>query len=57
MRVQASLFKNLGRGADKTWSIIADADHAVHLLDDGRDRFINIVTSFVENSKKGEKSF
>ena len=57
MRVQASLFKNLGRGADKTWSIIADADHAVHLLDDGRDRFVNIVTSFVENSKKGEKSF
>lgn len=56
-RVQASLFENLGRGADRTWSIIADADHAVHLLDDGRDRFVNIVTSFVENSKKGEKLF
>ena len=54
MRVQVSLFENLGRGADRTWSIIADADHAVHLLDDGRDRFINIVTSFVENGKKGE---
>ena len=57
IRVQASLFENLGRGADRTWSIIADADHAVHLLDDGRDRFINLVTSFVENSKKGEKLF
>ena len=56
-RVQAALFENLGRGADRTWSIIADADHAVHLLDDGRDRFVNIVTSFVENSKKGEKLF
>jgi hypothetical protein len=57
VRVQASLFENLGRGADRTWSIIADADHAVHLLDNGKERLVNIVTSFVENSKKGEKSF
>ncbi len=55
LRVQAELFSNLGRGNDRTWSVISDADHAVHLLDNGRDRFLNIVTSFVENSKKGEK--
>merc|ERR1712150_24203 len=53
LRVQADLFANLARGADRTWSIIADADHAVHLLD-GRNRFINIVKSFVENNKQGE---
>jgi pimeloyl-ACP methyl ester carboxylesterase len=53
LRVQADLFTNLGRGVDRTWSIIADADHAVHLLN-GRDRFLNIVTSFVENGKQGE---
>jgi hypothetical protein len=47
----------LGRGVDRTWSIIADADHAVHLLDNGRERFVSIVTSFVENSKKGETLF
>jgi len=41
IRVQASLFEHLGRGADRTWSIIADADHAVHLLDEGRERFVN----------------
>ena len=52
LRVQQELFSNLGRGADRTWSIIADADHAVHLLD-GRNRFVNIVTSFVQNGKKG----
>jgi len=53
LRVQADLYTNLARGVDRTWSIIADADHAVHLLD-GRERFINIVKSFCENSKKGE---
>jgi len=53
LRDQAHLFSNLGRGVDRTWSIIADADHAVHLLD-GRRRFVNICCSFVENSKKGE---
>lgn len=54
LRVQADLYTNLGRGVDRTWSIIADADHAVHLLD-GRKRFINIVKSFIQNSKKGEE--
>ena len=52
LRVQSELFSNLGRGADRSWSIIADADHAVHLLD-GRERFINQVKSFVRNGKKG----
>jgi len=56
IRVQSALFSNLGRGADRTWSIIADADHAVHLLDSGRDRLVNIVKSFVENSKKSDLS-
>jgi len=53
LRVQADLYTNLAPGVDRTWSIIADADHAVHLLD-GRERFTNIVKSFVENSKQGE---
>lgn len=53
LRVQADLFTNLGRGVDRTWSIIADADHAVHLLD-GRNRFVNTVQSFVNNNKQGE---
>ena len=52
LRVQSELFSNLGRGADRSWSIIADADHAVHLFD-GRERFINQVKSFVRNGKKG----
>ena len=52
LRIQGEIFSNLGRGADRTWSIIADADHAVHLLE-GRSRFVNILTSFVENAKKG----
>eukprot|EP00815_Leptocylindrus_aporus_P007663 CAMPEP_0116072714 /NCGR_PEP_ID=MMETSP0322-20121206/14721_1 /TAXON_ID=163516 /ORGANISM="Leptocylindrus danicus var. apora, Strain B651" /LENGTH=397 /DNA_ID=CAMNT_0003561669 /DNA_START=114 /DNA_END=1307 /DNA_ORIENTATION=- len=52
LRVQAELFTNLGRGADRSWSIIADADHAVHLLE-GRGRFLEIVTNFVENGVKG----
>lgn len=55
LHVQADLFSNLGRGSDRTWSILADADHAVHMLD-GRERFCNIVTSFVQNGKRSEKS-
>jgi len=47
LRAQADLFSNIGRGVDRTWSVIADADHAVHLLDDGRGRFSDIVKSFV----------
>lgn len=56
LRVQAELFSNLGRGSDRTWSILADADHAVHLLD-GRQRFAKIVSSFVKNGKKGDNSY
>lgn len=52
LRVQTDLFCNLGRGADRCWKIIADADHAVHLLD-GRDRFVATFKSFVDNAKKG----
>jgi len=48
LQVQQELFTNLGRGCDRTWSIISEADHAVHLLE-GRDRFVKIVTSFVNN--------
>ena len=55
LRVQSELFSNLGRGADRTWSIIADADHAVHLLE-GRGRFIRAVESFVQNGGKGGSS-
>ena len=55
LHVQAELFANLGRGSDRTWSILADADHAAHLLD-GRERFCNIVTSFIQNGKRSEKS-
>ncbi|VEU34801.1 unnamed protein product [Pseudo-nitzschia multistriata] len=51
LHVQSTLFTNLGRGTDRTWSILSDADHAVHLLE-GRSRFQSIVTSFIMNSKK-----
>lgn len=54
MHVQQELFSNLGRGSDKTWSILADADHAVHLLE-GRSRFANVVTSFLHNGKRSEE--
>lgn len=56
LRVQADLFSNLGRGSDRTWSILADSDHAVHLLD-GRRRFANIVNSFVKNGKKSDADY
>lgn len=55
LKVQGELFANLGRGSDRTWSILADADHAVHLLD-GRARFAKIVTSFVQNGKRSENA-
>jgi len=48
LHAQAELFNNLGANSDRTWSILSNADHAVHLLD-GRHRFIKIVTNFVEN--------
>jgi pimeloyl-ACP methyl ester carboxylesterase len=53
MHVQQELYSNLARGSDRTWSILADADHAVHLLA-GRSRFANIVSSFLQNGKKRE---
>lgn len=53
LHVQQELFTNLARGSDKTWSILANADHAVHLLE-GRSRFATIVTSFLQNSKMRE---
>jgi len=56
LRVQAELFSNLGRGSDRTWSILADADHAVHLLD-GRQRFAKLVSSFVKNGKRSDNSY
>lgn len=51
LRVQQELFVNLARGSDKTWSILTNADHAVHLLE-GRSRFSAIVASFLSNSKE-----
>lgn len=56
LHIQSDLFTNLGRGSDRTWSIVADADHATHLLE-GRERFSNIVTSFVQNGKRSDKSY
>jgi pimeloyl-ACP methyl ester carboxylesterase len=50
LRLQQELFVNLGRGCDRTWSILADSDHAAHLLE-GRQRLINIISSFVKNGK------
>jgi len=53
LHIQQELFCNLGRGSDRTWSILADSDHALHILD-GRARFANIVTSFAMNGKRSE---
>jgi hypothetical protein len=46
MSTQADLFTNLGRGVDKMWTIIANADHAVHLSDE-RHRFVENVNNFL----------
>ena len=48
LRVQQELFCNLGRGADRSWTILSGADHAVHLLDNGRERFVKTVKNFCE---------
>jgi pimeloyl-ACP methyl ester carboxylesterase len=48
MVLQAELFTNLNRGVDRTWSIIANADHAIHLSEE-RGRFVQSVGSFVQN--------
>ena len=50
LHVQQDLFVNLGRGSDRTWSILADADHAAHLLNDARHRFLHLTTSFIYGS-------
>lgn len=44
---QAELFTNLGRGVDRIWSIIANADHAVHLSEE-RFRLVENVRHFLE---------
>ena len=46
LQTQTELFVNLGRGVDKTWSIIANSDHAVHLSDE-RQRFVENVSNFL----------
>jgi len=48
MVLQAELFTNLSRGVDRTWCIIANADHAVHLSEE-RGRFVQSVGSFLQN--------
>ena len=53
LHVQQELFCNLGRGCDRTWSILTNCDHAVHLLE-GRTRLIKLISSFVANGKQGE---
>ncbi|EED89507.1 hypothetical protein THAPSDRAFT_9135 [Thalassiosira pseudonana CCMP1335] len=47
MLTQAELFTNLGRGVDRIWSIIANADHAVHLSEE-RFRLVENVRHFLE---------
>lgn len=54
LHVQQELFVNLARGSDRTWSILTDADHAVHLLE-GRSRFAKIVTGFLLNEKRSDQ--
>jgi pimeloyl-ACP methyl ester carboxylesterase len=52
LHVQQELFCNLGcESSDRTWSILADSDHAVHLLE-GRERLTNIIVSFVQQVKR-----
>ena len=49
MQTQAELFTYLGWGVDRVWSIIANADHAFHLLDE-RHRFVENVNNFLDTS-------
>ena len=48
LHAQQDLFTRLGAGSDKTWSILADSDHAAHLLE-GRGRLMNLISSFLKN--------
>jgi len=43
---QAELFTHLGKGKDRVWSIIANADHAVH-LSDKRNKLVENVHNFL----------
>jgi len=43
---QAELFTHLGRGEDRVWSIIANADHAVH-LSEKRYKLVENVRNFL----------
>jgi len=43
---QSELFTNLRRGVDRSWCIISNADHAVHLSDE-RGRFVESVSNFL----------
>lgn len=45
---QTELFTNLGRGVDRVWSIIAKADHAVH-LSDTRHKFVENLNNFLKS--------
>mmetsp|Transcript_17588 Transcript_17588/g.25041 ORF Transcript_17588/g.25041 Transcript_17588/m.25041 type:complete len:418 (+) Transcript_17588:111-1364(+) len=56
LRAQRELFCNLGRGADRCWSILSGSDHAIHLLD-ARTRFVQIVKNFAENGRRTGSSF
>jgi len=50
LQTQGELFINLGTGGvDKTWNIIANADHAVHLSDE-RHRFVENISNFLGNT-------
>jgi len=46
MATQVELFTNLGKGVDRVWSVIGDADHAVHLAEE-RGRFVEKIKSFL----------
>jgi pimeloyl-ACP methyl ester carboxylesterase len=52
VRVQKDLFVGLGR-SDRSWSILADCDHAIHMLE-GRERLNKTIVSFVQSCKKTE---
>jgi pimeloyl-ACP methyl ester carboxylesterase len=47
MSTQAELFTHLGKGRDRVWSIIANADHAVH-LSDRRFKLVENVRNFID---------
>lgn len=50
IHVQSHIFNNLPPTFDRTFSILANADHAVHLLE-GRARLINSIANFVLSEK------